>query len=322
MPVNKVAVLGLGSIGARHFANVAELGLEPLGFDPSEEKRKALKEKFDDSEFFGSLEDAITQADAVIIASPHKYHMETLKICVEAGKPCLVEKPIATQIKGLEEILTIAQDKNLVIACGFNMRFRPVVEKAKEILPKLGKILWARFICATYLPDWRPDQDYKQNYTVDPQSGGVIFDVAHEIDLACYLLGAAKLSACSAQNSGFLEIASEDIAELTLRHDAGTLSQIHLDYVTRPRQRGFECAGEKGFLRVDLVSHKIEVSDHKGNHMADEIIAPDFDNYEYLEELKDFIAAVEDSSAPKCSGQEGIENLELILAARKAAGLI
>ncbi|MAS87092.1 MAG: hypothetical protein CMH30_03820 [Micavibrio sp.] len=321
MQIKRIAILGLGSIGMRHFSNVVELGLEPLGYDPSEERRRVALNKIPQANVFDSIEDAINAADAVIIASPHKYHLEALKQCVAAGKPCLVEKPIATQVEGLHDILQDAQAKNLVVACGFNLRFRPVVEKARDALPSLGKILWARFICATYLPDWRPDQDYKQNYTADPQSGGVIFDVAHEIDLACYLLGSAKIVAASAENSGLLEIASEDIAELTLKYEKGGLSQIHLDYVTKPRQRGFEIAGENGVLRVDMVTHKIQMQDCDGSVLLDELCPPEFNNYEYLEELKDFIAAVENSSAPRCSGQEGLENLTLILEARKKAGL-
>lgn len=305
----------------RHFSNVAELDLEPLGFDPSPEKRAAILEKFPDVAVFDNMEEAINAADAVIIASPHHYHFEAMKQCVEAGKSCLVEKPMATRKDGLEDVLRQARDKNLVVACGFNMRFRPVVEKAKAALPELGKILWARFICASYLPAWRPDQDYTKNYAADPQSGGVIFDVAHELDLACYLMGAANVAACYADNSSFLDITTEDRAEITLKHEAGCVSHIHLDYVTRPRRRGFECAGEKGFLRVDLVSHKIEMLDIDGRVILDEICAPEFNNYEYLEELKDFVASVEGKSTPRCSAQEGLGNLELILAAREKAGV-
>lgn len=327
MKINSIAVLGLGSIGMRHFLNVLELGMRAIGFDPDPQKRETIraqvKEKFPNAKFeiFTDQNEAINAADAVIIASPHKYHLAALKSCVEADKHCLVEKPLATSTQALEPLLIATKEKDLTICVGFNMRFRPVVEQAKKLIPQLGKIFCARFTCASYLPDWRAGQDYTANYTADPVTGGVIFDISHELDLAHYLLGHGKVVSCFADNSGLLDIQSEDRAEITLKHDEGCLSHIHLDYITRPRRRGFECAGENGFLEVNLQTHTLKFYAANGDLLRDEIHAPPFNNYEYLEELKDFIKAVENKSAPRCPAQDGVINLENILSARKLACL-
>lgn len=327
MQINSIAVLGLGSIGTRHFLNVLELGHTAIGFDPDPQKREALnasiKEKFPNAKFeiLEGQNEAINAAQAVIIASPHKYHFAALNSCVEGGKHCLVEKPLATTTNELESLLNAAKEKGLVTCVGFNMRFRPVVEKAKDIMPQVGRVFWARFICASYLPDWRAGQDYTANYTADPLTGGVIFDISHELDLAHYLLGGGEVVACTADNSGLLDIQSEDRAEITLKHDSGAVSQIHLDYITRPRQRRFECAGEHGLLDVNLQTHSLKFYDVNGALVVDATHAPSFNNYEYLEELKDFITAIETSRAPRCSAYDGLVNLEHILKAREIAGL-
>lgn len=327
MKINSIAVLGLGSIGTRHFLNVLELGVTAIGFDPDPKKCETImaqaKEKFPNAKFeiFARQNEAINAAQAVIIASPHKYHLAALNSCVEAGKHCLVEKPLAITSDALEPLLIAAKQKDLILCVGFNMRFRPVVEKAKELIPQLGKMYTARFICASYLPEWRTGQNYTANYTADPLTGGVIFDISHELDLAHHLLGHGAVVSCFADNSGLLDIPSEDRAEITLKHESGCLSHIHLDYITRPRQRGFECAGENGFLEVNLQTHTLKFFAANGDLLRDEIHAPPFNNYEYLEELKDFINAIEYKSAPRCPARDGVINLNHILSARKLAGL-
>lgn len=327
MKINSIAVLGLGSIGTRHFFNVLELGVTAIGFDPAPQKRETItvqaKEKFPNVKFeiLADQGDVINAAQAVIIASPHKHHLAALKSCMEAGKHCLVEKPLAVTSDALEPLLIEAKEKDLILCIGFNMRFRPVVEQAKALIPQLGKAYTARFICSSYLPDWRAGQDYTANYTADPVTGGVIFDISHELDLAHHLLGHGAVVSCFADNSGLLDMKSEDRAEITLKHDSGCLSHIHLDYITRPRKRGFECAGENGFLEVNLQTHTLKFFDVNGDLLRDEIHAPPFNNYEYIEELKDFIKAIENKTAPRCPARDGVINLDHILTARKLAGL-
>lgn len=318
MPVKTIAVIGLGSIGRRHAKNALSLGYNVIGFDPSEAACKAANDKI---QILAIELEAIEQSDAVIIASPHKYHMQSLENCIAANKPALVEKPIATKIDGLENLLKKAADKNLIIACGFNLRFRQIVEKAQECLKNMGNIHWARFICASYLPDWRPQSNYLENYTNDAENGGIIFDIAHELDLAQFLLGQGDVVSSYAENSGLLGLNAEDRANIILKHVTGSLSHIYLDYTTRPRQRSFEIAGKKGFLKVDLTDHSLKLYG-TDNELKENICLENYDaNQDYIAELKDFVEAVKNSANPKCSGEEGLQNLENILKARRLASL-
>lgn len=323
MQIKKIAVLGLGSIGTRHFMNVLEMGLEAIGFDPDLEKREAIlakaAKKYPMCQFSvkDSVKMAIQKCDAAVVANPHKHHFKSLSECVDASVHCMVEKPLSIDFTGLEEVLNRADERGLTIAVGFNMRFRPVVVQAQQEIKKLGRIHWSRFICASYLPDWRKGQDYRKNYTADPITGGVIFDVSHELDLAHYLFGEGTVAAAYLENSGTLEIGSEDIANIIIKHKVGTISNIHLDYITRPKQRNFECAGENGFLHVDLQTHTILLKDINGDIILNKIYAPEFNNFEYLEELKNFVYSIENRMEPLCSWKDGVKNLDLILQAKK-----
>ena len=323
MHVKTLAITGLGSIGRRHAKNALSLGYNVVGFDPSEKScAAALEETKHHIKISSSELEAIEQGDAVIIASPHKYHMQSLEYCVRTEKSALVEKPIATQLQGLESILQEASQKNLTIACGFNLRFRPIIETARKCCADIGRPLWARFICASYLPEWRPQSNYLENYTNDPKEGGIIFDIAHELDLAQFLLGKAQVVSAFADNSGLIELKAEDRASITLKHDNGALSHVYLDYTTRPKQRGFEIAGVHGLLKVDLTRHHLELFAPDG-HLQKEVHLQNYNtNDEYIDQLKDFIEAIEKAQTPKCSGLEGLANLHNIIEARKMAGLL
>jgi len=150
-----------------------------------------------------------------------------------------VEKPLGHDPDLAARLAGRARERGVAVAVAHNLRFRPVVQRVKQVLSEgaLDDPAWARFCCASWLPDWRPGQDYRSNYAADPVTGGVIFDSIHEVDLACHLLGRAKVQSASAVRTGILDMPSEDVADIVLRHDAGCQSAIHLDYVTRPRPR-------------------------------------------------------------------------------------
>ena len=310
----------MGSIGSRHCKNILSLGYSVIGCDPDQSKL----EQHGDNDCFTSASserEALSMADAAIIATPHHLHSNSLKLCVELKKHCLIEKPLSTSLSEVQTLVQAASQDNLVVMCAFNLRHRPVVVRAKEILPKLGKLHWARFTCATYLPHWRPHQNYKTNYTNDAKNGGIIFDIAHEFDLATFLMDNANVVSAYAENSGLLDIESEDRASVTLKHASGALSHIYLDYITQPKERNFQIVGENGALKVDLQSHELKLIDTDGQILAHETHRPDDNNFEYISEIKGFIDAIGNKQGSLDNSQNGIDNLRLLLDARKMSNL-
>ena len=219
-------------------------------------------------------------------------------------------------------MLDQANHKGLVLAAAFNLRFRAVVRAAKRVIDegRLGALLWGRFQCASYMPDWRPDQDYRKGYAADPVSGGVLFDVIHEFDLANHLLGPAETLCAAASNSGHLEIQSEDTADVILAHEGGVRSTLHLDYVTRPRRRVAEIAGTEGVLLADLRSGRLTLTDSDDVVVLDETHPLAIDA-EYRAEIEDFLDAIETHGAPCCDGRAALAVLRQVIAARRLAGL-
>ena len=102
---------------------------------------------------------------------------------------------------------------------------------------KLGSFLFSKINCSSYLPDWRPSQDYRR--TVSSSSsygGGVLLELSHEIDYANWFFGPFLKVQAVLKNTGTLEIDVEDIADLVLTNKNGMNVQIHLDFCSRSKK--------------------------------------------------------------------------------------
>lgn len=315
----RIGILGLGSIGMRHARNLIELGCSVVGFDPAGERRALLQQSG------GLAADGRRLAldcDSIIIAGPSACHLADLSEAVALGRNCFVEKPLSHTEVGLSEILAAAAAKRLTVFVGFMLRFHACVREAKCILERgdIGRPLWARVLASAYLPAWRPHQNYKCGYAADPATGGVLFDDIHEIDLVTHLLGQARLEGAAALNSGTLEMPSEDIAQLLLKHESGALSSIHLDYCSRPPRREVEIMGSQGSLRFDLISRGLDQFGPDGACIASRSLPGSFD-LDYKAEIRCFLDCLDGRAQPPCDGVQAARSLAIVIAARRLCQL-
>jgi predicted dehydrogenase len=313
------AVLGLGSIGLRHAGNLQRLGASVIGFDPDESRRAALTELGGRAVL--SRDEAVRAAEAVVVASPNACHLADLQATAATGRHVFVEKPIAHTEDGLNEVLEAFSTKGRIVFAGLILRFHPAVRAARELIAagELGAMLWARLQMSDYLPAWRPMQDHRNGYTADPATGGVLFDVIHEFDLANFLLGPGSVAAAAARNTGTLELPVEDCADVVLRHESGPLSAIHVDYVTRPRRRVTEVAGTLGVLEIDLDARRLRVSLATGEAPQDKSFSGSYAE-DFVTEMKSFLDCVAGRGMPPCDGREAAAVLRQVIAARQLCG--
>jgi predicted dehydrogenase len=261
----KALVVGGGSIGSRHLRNLKQLGVEPLGLvEPDPARRLAVSNELSSGTpvaSFSRLRDGLDwDPHFVVIATPTHLHAEQTLEVVRAGVPVFVEKPLSHSEAGLGEISDLVQSKGLCSLVGCNMRFHPGPAKVKQLLEekRLGHILFARVHTGSYLPEWRPNTDYRSNYAARAATGGgCILDCIHEIDLARWYLGDVDSVFCYAARLSSLEIETEDVAVLICRHAVGAISEIHLDYVQRTYERGCQIVGELGSIFWDFNARQV-----------------------------------------------------------------
>lgn len=313
-----VAVLGLGSIGLRHAGNFLDLGCRVTGYDPSEGGRRALADR--GGRAVTTRQEALEEADAVVIASPSGHHLDDLKASVEVGCHVLIEKPLAAYDGGIADVLAAAARKGLVVAAALNMRFHPAVQQLRHALSegRIGTVLWGRLMYSGYLPAWRLGTDYRQNYAADSKSGGVVLDVIHELDLAHHLLGAAEVVGAVGRASGTLDIPCDDMVKVLLRHESGAVSDVHMDFATPNSRREIAVGGTQGALTADLIANTVMVMNGTGRETlfaeAPNPAAP------YVAEARDFLTAVTDGARPACPADEALAVLRMAIDVRRRCG--
>jgi predicted dehydrogenase len=164
-----ILVAGAGSIGRRHIGNLKKLGVTRLAAcDPHPERLAYVSSEFQ-VECFPTLEAGLQEfrPKAVLICTPPVHHVAQAMQALRASAHLFVEKPLSNRLDGVEELREQAAKCGVVVQVGYNLRFHPPIERLKELVDSaaVGKILWARVESGSYLPDWRPWQDYRKSYT-------------------------------------------------------------------------------------------------------------------------------------------------------------
>lgn len=316
----QLAILGLGSMGRKHAANARALGHAVIGFDPDHEARAALATS--GGQACESQAEALAACDAVVIASPPRFHLRQIEAALAAGCHVLVEKPVADRIEDLPQLVDRSRGQGLIFAVAQNLRYHPAVTAARDILVAhgIGRVLAASAIGVSPLVDWRPGSDHRANYAADPLSGGVIFDWVHEIDMLAWLLGPISAAGAVAENSGTLGIQAEETAGLLLRHKGGAVSSLMLSYLGRPARRGTEIFGEAGRLEIDIPARHLRHWDAHGAMCRDESFGGRHAD-DYVSELEAFCSAIGGGEPPRCMAGEATEILQQVLRLRQQAGL-
>lgn len=244
----KVLVAGCGSIGRRHAVNAAALA-ETAVFDLDLELGARCAADLGIRAFVGLDEALAWGPQAVVVATPHRSHLEVAGAALAADVDVLIEKPLSHSLAGVDDLLhAVATCKRRAfVVC--NMRFHPGPETLRRHLHEVGRPLFATAHFGNFLPYMRPGSDYRQLYAArKADGGGVILDAIHEVDYLSWLFGPVGRVGCRATTIGDLDIDTEDYAELSLFHSGSMRSLVQLDYMRRRKSRGCEVVGDKGTL--------------------------------------------------------------------------
>jgi predicted dehydrogenase len=317
-------VVGGGSIGRRHLQNVKLLGVDRLAVvETDPERRTALASELKIDSFEDLNAGLNWSPDFVIVATPTHLHGEQTLAILEKGLPVFVEKPLCHTPTLLQKISDSVERRRVVSLVGCNMRFHPGPAQVKELLDqnRIGRILFARLQAGSYLPAWRPAQDYRTNYAAHEETGGgCILDCIHEIDLAVWYSGNVQSVLCLCGKLSSLEIKTEDVAAMVCRHESGALSEIHLDYVQRTYQRDCQIVGEQGSIFWAFDHGRVRWFDAGRGEWTVFSQPPNWDvNQMYVDEMKHFLECVREGRSTVLPIPEAISVMRTAFAAKASA---
>jgi len=167
---------------------------------------------------YGNWKDLVADPDidVVHVASPNYLHFEHAKGALEAGKHVICEKPLAMTAEESELLVKIAEEKKLVNAVNFNLRFYPLIQDAKARIDAgvLGERIY--IIQGSYLQDWLLlETDW--NWRLEPEYGGELRAIAdigsHLMDLVTFITG-KKITSVFADFETFLPIRKKPMKKI------------------------------------------------------------------------------------------------------------
>jgi len=262
--------------------------------------------------------DEIPHLDGVVIATNTGRHLSDAKLALDADAHILIEKPLATSSVGVQPVLDLAAARKKQVFVGCCLRFNRSLLAFREHLPDFGSIYAVEISCRSYLPDWRPGRDYRIGYAADPQQGGVLRDLIHEVDYALWLFGPTKRVSGKLIHSGRLELPTEDQATLIWTSEQGVQVCIQLDYLARSPVRLMKAFGAHGQMSVDLISQIVTLNKIGEEQKMIDLKVP-YDDL-YIEQAKAFLSAIEGNTPGQlASGIEGLVALAVCDAARRSS---
>jgi predicted dehydrogenase len=256
----KLGIVGLGSIGARHFKNIVTVlnerntsyTIDLIRSGKGKEPEKNILQHV--NRIFHSYNSVLGDYDVIFITNPTHLHFETIQQFISKTKHMFIEKPVFNKTNVSLSELHLNTDSVYYVACP--LRYTEVIQYLKNQCD-LKRAYCARVICSSYLPDWRPKQDYRNSYSSHiGLGGGVSIDLIHEWDYLCYLFGQPEHVLNIRGKFSKLEIDSDDLS-LYLGKYANMAVEVHLDYFGRKTIREIQIFTEEDTIVGDLVNSEI-----------------------------------------------------------------
>lgn len=255
----KICMFGMGSIGIRHLNNLVTIlnnkGIEYI-IDALRSSDRCLPENVTKvlNKQIKNVNELENDYDVAFITNPTILHYDTLKLAVTKAKHIFIEKPIFDDTSYNISELNLKDNCTYYVACP--LRYTKVIQYLKEFV-KGRNIYSARVICSTYLPDWRPNVDYRNTYSANSElGGGVAIDLIHEWDYINYLFGTPDEISLLEGHYSDLEITSNDIALYSARYKDKLIS-VHLDYFGRANKREIELYLSDDMIVGNLITNEI-----------------------------------------------------------------
>jgi predicted dehydrogenase len=317
-------VVGCGSVGRRHLGNLAKLGAKKLSaVDARADRLAEASDLVPELQRFSSLDLALGSGDldGVLICTPPHLHIAMAQQVAERGLNQLLEKPLAQNLNGVDDLITALKSRGVWAMVGYSMRFHPGVLEVRKVVDSgvLGRVLGVRAEVGQYLPDWHPHEDYRDWYmSHEEQGGGALLDLSHEIDYLRWLLGDVDEVSAAVTHVSDLDIDTDDLSELILRFETGVIGNVHVDLVQRQYRRHCSILGTEGTALWDYATGAVEL------RMADSALDKtlsyeDARNDQFVDQLSHYLACLRGVAKPLVDVADAAKTLDVVLAAKRSS---
>jgi len=322
--VTRLALIGLGMMGANHLRVLSELdGVELVAVcDQNPELVRAAARRTSSTGYV-SWADMLDRErlDAAVVAVPTRFHLEVGLAVIEHGLHVLVEKPIATGLDEGRRRVRAAQQAGKVFAVGHIERFNPAVREMERRLAAgdVGRIFQIQARRVGPFPARIRDV-------------GVVIDLAtHDLDVMSRLAG-SEVQHLYAETEQRIHTDHEDILNALLKFDGGMLGVLQVNWLTPTKIREISVLGENGMLVCNYLTQDLahfrnaEVLPRRETRRRPRAVKEGerksfaVDRAEPLRlELQSFVEAVRGEHPVDTDGEAGLRTLHLALGLVRSA---
>jgi UDP-N-acetylglucosamine 3-dehydrogenase len=249
----RVLLVGLGRWGEKHLRVLTELGVDLWVADLSEERRAfAVRAGVPPARALADFRAGLPKVDAVDLVTPADSHLALGRACLEAGKDCFVEKPLAPTVAEGRALAETRRISGGILQVGHIFRFHPVTEALRHWLAT-GKLGAVRYCTGRFAGFKRPRTDV----------GVTMTDAVHYFDLFAYLLGRAP-TAVTATLRDYLGRGMDDCSFSTVEYGS-VPAFIEAGYFAPGTARDCVIVGERLTLAADFGASEVRV--HANRHV-------------------------------------------------------
>jgi predicted dehydrogenase len=235
-----IGVVGLGYWGPNLARNFFELGELSWLCDLDERLRGEFSGRYPQATVTGSFDELLaSDVEGVVIATPVPSHYELAKRALEAGKHVMVEKPPAMTAAEIDELVSLAAERDLALMPGHLLLYHPAVLKLKELIDagELGEVL-----CV---------YGNRQNLGIVRTNENALWSLGvHDLSVILYLLDEEPQEAV-AHGRDFLTGGVEDVVFCYLRFPSGKIAHMHLSWLDPHKMRKLTVVGREKMVVFD-----------------------------------------------------------------------
>lgn len=321
----KFGVIGYGYWGPNIVRNLMSLegsevvAIAELSSAARSRAQKAypgLKVISEANELFKSAE-----VDAIAVISPVWTHYDLAKAALMSGKHVFVEKPFTSTSAQAEELIELAERKNLTIMVDHTFLFTGAVKKIEELIRSgsLGRLYYY--------------DSTRVNLGLFQHDINVLWDLApHDLSIMDYLIQASP-EAVVATGQGHLN-GHEDVAYMTVYFPDKVIAHINVNWLSPVKVRTTLIGGEKRMLvwndleadeKLKIYDKGVDIDSREGvynllvSYRSGDMYAPQLQQTEALRhELSYFVDCVQNGSKPFNDGQAGLRVVRMLEAASES----
>src|SRR5437879_4418003 len=262
-----------------------------------------------------------SEIDAIAVVTPVWTHFELAKAALENGKHVFVEKPFTSNVGQAEQLINLAEQKNLKIMVDYTFLFTGAVRKIKQLLQEgsLGKLYYY--------------DSTRVNLGMFQHDVNVIWDLApHDLSIMDHLIEQspeAVVATGQTHLNGF-----EDIAFITLYFPEKIIAHINVNWLSPVKVRTTLVGGEKKMLvwndleadeKIKIYDKGVDITTRQGlynllvNYRSGDMWSPQVDRVEALhQELAYFVDCISNDQTPMNDGNAGLRVVKMLEAANES----